>query len=109
MRAASTAPSGAHRQPWTFVAVSDPDIKRRIRIAAEREEHENYEGRMPDEWLRALEPLGTDEHKPFLEIPPRCLRGGRESQPDHLRRPPTARCALLGIVDRLIAGHRVAF
>ena len=68
VRAASTAPSGAHRQPWTFVAVSDPDIKRRIRIAAEREEHENYGGRMPDEWLRALEPLGTDEHKPFLEV-----------------------------------------
>ena len=70
VRAASTAPSGAHRQPWTFVAVSDRDIKRRIRIAAEREEHENYGGRMPDEWLRALEPLGTDEHKPFLEIAP---------------------------------------
>ena len=49
---------------------SDPEIKRRIRIAAEREEHENYGGRMPDEWLRALEPLGTDEHKPFLEIAP---------------------------------------
>ena len=70
VRAASTAPSGAHRQPWTFVAVSEPDIKRRIRIAAEREEHENYGGRMPDEWLRALAPLGTDEHKPFLEIAP---------------------------------------
>ena len=70
VRAASTAPSGAHRQPWTFVAVSDPEIKRRIRIAAEQEEHENYGGRMPDEWLRALEPLGTDEHKPFLEIAP---------------------------------------
>lgn len=70
VRAASTAPSGAHRQPWTFVAVSDPDIKRRIRIAAEREERENYGGRMPDEWLRALEPLGTDEHKPFLEVAP---------------------------------------
>ena len=70
VRAASTAPSGAHRQPWTFVAVADPDVKRRIRMAAEREERENYEGRMPDEWLRALEPLGTDEHKPFLEIAP---------------------------------------
>ena len=70
VRAASTAPSGAHRQPWTFVAVSDPEIKHRIRIAAEREERENYGGRMPDEWLRALEPLGTDEHKPFLEIAP---------------------------------------
>ena len=70
VRAASTAPSGAHRQPWTFVAVSDPEIKRRIRVAAEREERENYGGRMPDEWLRALEPLGTDEHKPFLEVAP---------------------------------------
>ena len=70
VRTASTAPSGAHRQPWTFVAVSDPDIKRRIRIAAEREERENYGGRMPDEWLHALEPLGTDAHKPFLEIAP---------------------------------------
>ncbi len=70
VRAASTAPSGAHRQPWTFVAVSDPDIKRRIRLAAEREERQNYGGRMPDEWLRALEPLGTDEHKPFLEVAP---------------------------------------
>ena len=70
VRAASTAPSGAHRQPWTFVAVSDPEIKRSIRIAAEREERENYGGRMPDDWLRALEPLGTDEHKPFLEIAP---------------------------------------
>ena len=70
VRAASTAPSGAHRQPWTFVAVSDPDVKRRIRRAAEREERRNYGGRMPDEWLRALEPLGTDAHKPFLEIAP---------------------------------------
>ena len=70
VRAASTAPSGAHRQPWTFVAVSDPAVKRGIRIAAEREERENYGGRMPDEWLRALEPLSTDEHKPFLEIAP---------------------------------------
>ena len=70
VRAASTAPSGAHRQPWTFVAVSDPDVKRRIRLAAEREERQNYGGRMPDEWLRALEPLGTDEHKPFLESAP---------------------------------------
>ena len=70
VRTASTAPSGAHRQPWTFVAVSDSEIKRRIRVAAEREERENYGGRMPDEWLRALEPLGTDEHKPFLEVAP---------------------------------------
>ena len=70
VRAASTAPSGAHRQPWTFVAVADPDVKRRIRVAAEREERANYGGRMPPDWLEALEPLGTDENKPFLEVAP---------------------------------------
>lgn len=70
VRAASTAPSGANRQPWTFVAVSRPEIKQEIRLAAEREERENYAGRMPSEWLRALEPLGTDAHKPFLEVAP---------------------------------------
>ena len=68
--AAGTAPSGAHRQPWTFVVVTDPDLKRRVREAAEEEERENYGGRMNDEWLDALAPLGTDEHKPFLEIAP---------------------------------------
>lgn len=68
---ASTAPSGAHRQPWRFVAVDDPDLKRQIRIAAEKEEHQSYEGgRMPDDWLEALAPLGTDWHKPFLETAP---------------------------------------
>jgi nitroreductase len=68
---ASTSPSGAHRQPWRFVAVSDPEIKRRIRIAAEAEERESYEGgRMPPEWLEALAPFGTDWRKPFLETVP---------------------------------------
>lgn len=71
IRAASTAPSGAHRQPWCFVVVDDPEIKRRIREAAEAEEHESYVGgRMPPEWLMALAPLGTDWHKPFLEVAP---------------------------------------
>ena len=70
VRAASTAPSGAHRQPWTFVAVSDPGVKHQIRLAAEEEERANYGGRMPSEWLQALEPLGTDERKPFLELAP---------------------------------------
>ena len=71
IRTASSAPSGAHRQPWTFVAVSDREIQRRIREAAEAEERQGYEGgRMPEEWLEALEPLGTDWHKPFLEIAP---------------------------------------
>ena len=67
---ANTAPSGANRQPWRFVAVDDPAIKQRIRQAAEAEERENYARRMPAEWLEALEPLGTDEHKPFLDTAP---------------------------------------
>jgi len=70
LRTASTAPSGAHRQPWRFVVVGDPELKRRIRIAAEEEEKKSYEERMPDEWLEALAPLGTDWHKPFLETVP---------------------------------------
>lgn len=68
--AAGTAPSGANLQPWQFVAVSDPEIKRRIRIDAESEEREFYSHRAPPEWLEALAPLGTDEHKPFLETAP---------------------------------------
>ena len=67
---AGTAPSGAHMQPWQFVVVRDPGIKRKIREAAEKEEYESYHGRMSDKWLRRLAPLGTNEHKPFLEIAP---------------------------------------
>jgi len=68
---ASTAPSGAHRQPWSFVAVSEQGIKHEIRVAAETEERTSYEGgRMPPEWLEALAPLGTDWHKPYLETVP---------------------------------------
>ncbi len=71
VRTASSAPSGAHRQPWRFVCVDDPAIKREIRIAAEREERRTYEGgRMPDEWREALAPLGTDWRKPYLETAP---------------------------------------
>ncbi len=70
IRTAGTAPSGAHQQPWTFVAVSDPLLKQRIREAAERVEYENYHGRMPPEWLEALAPLGTDEHKTHLTDAP---------------------------------------
>jgi iodotyrosine deiodinase len=70
IRAAGTAPSGANLQPWHFVAVSDPAIKRQIRIAAEKEEKEFYEHRAPKAWLDALAPLGTDWHKPFLETAP---------------------------------------
>ena len=70
IEAASLAPSGANMQPWKFVVVKDPELKKRIRMAAEEEEFENYHGRMPDEWLRALEPLQTDWHKEFIEIAP---------------------------------------
>ena len=72
LRTAGTAPSGAHKQPWHFVAIRDPQIKKRIRLAAEEEERAFYDGRAPDEWLEALAPLGTDSHKPFLETAP-CL------------------------------------
>ena len=68
--AASRAPSGANRQPWTFVVVTDPATKRAIRSAAEEEERASYSERMNDEWLAALEPLGTTWEKPFLEIAP---------------------------------------
>ncbi|HYI12733.1 MAG TPA: nitroreductase family protein [Thermoanaerobaculia bacterium] len=70
IEAAASAPSGANLQPWRFVVVCDPEVKREIRIAAEKEERENYNGRMPEEWLRALAPLQTDWHKEFLEIAP---------------------------------------
>lgn len=70
IRAASTAPSGAHRQPWHFVAVQDPTLKSRIREAAEEEERRNYSGRMPPEWLQALEPFGTDANKEYLDVCP---------------------------------------
>jgi nitroreductase len=70
IEAAATAPSGANRQPWKFVVVEDPEVKRRIREAAEAEEREFYEKRAPPEWLDALAPLGTDWHKPFLTVAP---------------------------------------
>lgn len=70
IRTAGTAPSGAHMQPWTFVVVDDPELKRQIREAAEEEERINYAGRMPPDWLEALAPLGTDEQKPHLTDAP---------------------------------------
>jgi iodotyrosine deiodinase len=70
LRAASTAPSGANKQPWHFVVVSDPVIKRQIREGAEKEEREFYTSRATSDWLDDLAPLGTDEYKPFLEIAP---------------------------------------
>jgi iodotyrosine deiodinase len=70
IKTASTAPSGAHKQPWTFCVVSDPDIKKEIRAAAEIEEHESYTSRMSDAWREDIRPLQTDWHKPFLETAP---------------------------------------
>lgn len=70
IQTASTAPSGANKQPWTFCVVTDPHIKHQIRLAAEEEEKRSYTERMPEEWLNDLAPLGTDWHKEFLEIAP---------------------------------------
>ena len=70
IKSASTAPSGAHKQPWTFCAVSNPSLKTQIRMAAEKEEKESYESRMSERWKEDLKPMGTDMHKPFLEIAP---------------------------------------
>lgn len=70
IRAAGAAPSGANLQPWRFVVVTEPEVKRRIRVAAEAEEEAFYAGRAPDEWLEALAHLGTEAEKPFLERAP---------------------------------------
>jgi len=72
IRTAGTSPSGAHQQPWTFVVIGkeNMELRRKIRAAAEEEERISYEGRMSEEWLEALAPLGTDWHKPFLEVAP---------------------------------------
>ncbi len=70
LKTASTAPSGAHKQPWVFCAVSNPGIKKEIRLAAEKEEKESYEHRMSERWKKDLEHLGTDMYKPFLEEAP---------------------------------------
>lgn len=70
VRAAATAPSGANIQPWRFVVMTDPERKRRLRLAAEAEEREFYDRRATEEWLDALAPIGTDWHKPFLELAP---------------------------------------
>ncbi|MCK6542749.1 nitroreductase family protein [bacterium] len=86
IRTANTAPSGAHKQPWTWVVIDRPDLKKQIREAAENEERISYEGgRMTEEWLQALAPLGTDWHKPFLEIAPYivvCFRQNYGLRPD---------------------------
>ncbi len=76
---AGRAPSGANKQPWHFAAISAPDMKARFREAAEKEEREFYGGRASEEWLSDLEPFGTDEHKPFLEIAPWLIAVFRQS------------------------------
>ena len=89
VRAASTAPSGAHKQPWTFCVLSDPALKHRIREAAEEEERASYNGRMPPEWLEDLAPLGTDWQKPFLEAAPFLIivfKRAYETNPDGSKR-----------------------
>lgn len=70
IKTASTAPSGAHKQPWIFAVVTSKEMKKKIREAAEKEEYENYHGRMSEDWLKDLEKFGTDWNKPFLEIAP---------------------------------------
>jgi nitroreductase len=82
LRAAGTAPSGANHQPWHFTVIADPAVKRRIRTAAEAEEKAFYAGRAGQEWLAALEPLGTDADKAFLEVAPYliCIFGARRSR-----------------------------
>ncbi len=81
--AAGTSPSGANQQPWTFVAVTDPDLKREIRVAAEAEEKAFYEGRATDEWLADLAAIGTDWHKEFLETAPSLIVVFRHSHGYH--------------------------
>ncbi|MES2800824.1 MAG: nitroreductase family protein [Bacteroidota bacterium] len=87
--AASSAPSGAHKQPWTFCVVTNPALKKQIREAAEKEEQESYAGRMSEEWLEDLAPLGTNWEKPFLEIAPALIvvfRRSYEYKPDGKKR-----------------------
>ena len=68
--AGSTAPSGAHKQPWTFCAISNSELKTKIRKAAEKEEYDSYNGRMSERWIKDLKPIGTDWNKPFIEEAP---------------------------------------
>jgi len=70
IRSASTSPSGAHKQPWSFCVISDPVLKKEIRTAAEKEERESYESRMSEEWLDDIKALQTDWQKPFIEVAP---------------------------------------
>ncbi|MCJ9430564.1 nitroreductase family protein [Kordiimonas marina] len=76
---AGRAPSGANKQPWHFAVITDPAVKSRLRVAAEAEEREFYAGRASDQWLKDLEPFGTDAHKPFLEKAPYLIAVFRQS------------------------------
>ena len=82
VRAAASAPSGANKQPWHFVIVKDPAVKKKIRVAAEKEEKEFYEHRAPDSWLEDLNQFKTDWHKPFLEVAPALIVVFRQSYRD---------------------------
>lgn len=89
IRTAGTAPSGANKQPWRFVVVTNPRLKQEIRVAAEKEEKESYENRMPQEWLDDLAALGTDWHKEFLEIAPALIAVfaiNYEKEGEHIRK-----------------------
>jgi len=87
IRAAASAPSGANLQPWRFVVVVDPARKRRLRAAAEAEEREFYSHRAPAEWLDAIAPIGTDWHKPFLEVAPVVIVVFEVHQGEHTPKP----------------------
>lgn len=105
VRAAGTAPSGAHQQPWTFVVVDDPALKRAIREGAEAEEREFYEHRAPPEWLEALAPLGTDWRKPFLETAPYLIvvfRQAWQPGPDGVKRKTYYSTESVGIATGLL-------
>ena len=82
VRAAASAPSGANKEPWHFVIVKDPAVKKKIRVAAEKEEKEFYEHRAPDSWLEDLNQFKTDWHKPFLEVAPALVVVFRQSYRD---------------------------
>lgn len=108
--AAGSAPSGANRQPWTFVVVTDPETKRAIREAAEEEERLNYDERMSEEWLEALAPLGTTWEKPFLEIAPALIVVFRhaygEEQGKHVKNYYTMESVGIAVGVLLAALHR---
>lgn len=112
---AGTAPSGAHKQPWTFALITDPERKRAVREAAEEEELENYSGRMNPAWLKDLAPLGTDDQKPFLEDAPalivlfRQAWGEDEQSGDHLQHYYTQESVGIAAGMLLAALHHAGF